>query len=344
MSGGMTPKRYCITRLRFESVRFGKTLCLIVALCLSACTSGSDVVVIKMGHGLDASHSVHQAMVYLGERLVAKSDSTMRVDVYPSQQLGTERELLELLQIGSVGMTKVSSAALEGFVPEYQVLGLPYLFRDERHRFDVFWGSEVGQDILASGQEFGLRGLTYYDAGTRSFYTKTRPVQAPADLQGLKIRVQESPVAMRMVQALGGSPTPIAWGELYTALQQGVVDGAENNAPSFYLSGHYEVCKYYTLDAHTAVPDVVLVSMTLWNDLTEQQREWLQEAALESAERQRVLWAESVNESLAAVREAGVEIIEPDIEPFAEGVASMYEAYRDDPVIHALIERIREVR
>ena len=189
-----------------------------------------------MGHGLDASHSVHQAMVYLGERLAAKSDSTMRVDVYPSQQLGTERELLELLQIGSVGMTKVSSAALEGFVPEYQVLGLPYLFRDERHRFDVFWDSEVGQDILASGQEFGLRGLTYYDAGTRSFYTKTQPVQTPADLQGLKIRVQESPVAMRMGQALGGSPTPIAWGELYTALQQGVVDGAENNPPSFYLS------------------------------------------------------------------------------------------------------------
>ncbi len=338
------PQRYCITRLRFEPVRFWKTWCLTAALCLSACTSGSDVVVIKMGHGLDASHSVHQAMVYFGERLAAKSDSTMRVDVYPSQQLGTERELLELLQIGSVGMTKVSSAALEGFVPEYQVLGLPYLFRDERHRFDVFWDSEVGQDILASGQEFGLRGLTYYDAGTRSFYTKTRPVQTPADLQGLKIRVQESPVAMRMVQALGGSPTPIAWGELYTALQQGVVDGAENNPPSFYLSGHYEVCKYYTLDAHTAVPDVVLVSMTLWNDLTEQQREWLQEAALESAVRQRALWAESVNESLAAVREAGVEIIEPDIAPFAEGVASMYDAYRDDPMIHSLIERIREVR
>ncbi|MEX0601226.1 MAG: TRAP transporter substrate-binding protein, partial [Rhodothermales bacterium] len=272
----------------------------VLSVCLAACGPSSDVTVIKMGHGLDVSHSVHQAMLYMGERLVEKSDSTMRIDVYPSQQLGTERELLELLQIGSVGMTKVSSAVLEGFVPEYQVFGLPYLFRDEAHRFNV-WDADVGREILRGGQEFGLRGVAYYDAGTRSFYTKDRPVERPEDLQGLKIRVQESPVAMQMVQTLGGSPTPIAWGELYTALQQGIVDGAENNPPSFYLSRHYEVCRYYSLDEHTAVPDVVLVSMVLWNDLNEQQRQWLQEAADESAEYQKELWAASVEESLRAV-------------------------------------------
>ena len=315
---------------------------LVLALFAASCGQGSNVLVIKMGHGLDVTHSVHQAMVFLGDRLAEKSDSTMLVQVYPSQQLGSERELLELLQIGSVGMTKVSSAVLEGFVPEYQVFGLPYLFRNEDHRFRV-WHGAVGREILESGQEFGLRGLTYYDAGTRSFYTKTHPIETPQDLAGLKIRVQESPVAMRMVQALGGSPTPIAWGELYTALQQGVVDGAENNPPSFYLSGHYEVSRYYTLDDHTAVPDVVLVSMALWNDLSDEQRGWLQEAALESADYQRTLWAESVRESLDAVREAGVEIIQADPAPFAEAVEVMYEEYRDDPVVHALIERIREV-
>jgi tripartite ATP-independent transporter DctP family solute receptor len=316
-----------------------------IALLLWAggCSARSEVTVIKMGHGLDVSHPVHQAMLYMGERLVEKSDSTMRLDVYPSQQLGTERELLELLQIGSVGMTKVSSAVLEGFVPEYQVFGLPYLFRDETHRFSV-WDGAVGREILRSGQEFGLRGITYYDAGTRNFYTKDRPVRAPSDLQGLKIRVQESPLAMQMIQALGGSPTPIAWGELYTALQQGIVDGAENNAPSFYLSRHYEVCRYFSLDEHTAVPDVVLVSTVLWNDLDEQQRRWVQEAADESAGHQKELWAASVRESLEALEAAGVEIIRPDTEPFAEQVASMYETYRDRPRVYELIRRIQEVK
>ncbi len=315
---------------------------LLAALFLAGCAAKSDVTVIKLGHGLDSAHPVHRAMVFLGERLAEKSDSTMFVDVYPSQQLGTERELLELLQIGSVGMTKVSSAALEGFVPAFRVFGLPFLFRDEAHRFAV-WDGGVGQTILESGQQFGLRGLTYYDAGTRSFYTKDRPIESPEDLRGLKIRVQESPIAMQMVRSLGGSPTPIAWGELYTALQQGIVDGAENNPPSFYISRHYEVCKYYSLDEHAAVPDVLLVSMVVWNDLTPQQRVWLQEAADESAIYQRELWAESVAEALTALEEAGVEINRPPTEPFAEQVQPMIDAYRDNPEVYALIEQITNV-
>lgn len=307
---------------------------------LAGCTGSSDVTAIKLGHGLDAAHTVHLAMEFMGERLAEKSGGSMRIDIYPSQQLGTERELLELLQIGSVGMTKVSSAALEGFVPKYRVFGLPYLFRDDAHRFDV-WEGEIGQEILQSGRQFGLLGVTYYDAGYRSFYTKQRPVNTPADLSGLKIRVQESPVAMQMVRSLGGSPTPISWGELYTALQQGIVDGAENNPPSFYLSRHYEVCRYYSLDEHTAVPDVVLVSTIIWNDLTDQQRQWLREAAAESAVYQRELWAESVEEALAAVEEAGVEVIRPPKEPFSEAVQPLYESYRGDGVIYDLITRIR---
>lgn len=312
------------------------------AILISGCARPSDEIAIKLGHGLDVSHPVHKAMVYMGERLAEKSDSTMRIDVYPSQQLGTERETLELLQIGSLGLTKVSSSVLESFVPEFQVFGLPYLFRDEEHRFAAL-DSAVGRDILRSGQQFGLRGLTYYDAGTRSFYTKDRPVETPDDLRGLKIRVQESPVAMQMVAALGGSPTPIAWGELYTALQQGIVDGAENNPPSFFTSRHYEVCRYYTLDEHTAVPDVVLVSRTLWDNLSSQQRQWLQEAADESAEYQRELWAESVEESLAAVEEAGVEIIRPDKEAFSSRVSAMYEAYQSNHTVYELVERIQAV-
>jgi TRAP-type C4-dicarboxylate transport system substrate-binding protein len=158
----------------------------------------------------------------------------------------------------------------------------------------------------------------------------------------MKIRVQESPMAMQMVQSLGGSPTPIAFGELYTALQQGIVDGAENNPPSFYLTRHYEVCPYYSLDEHTAVPDVLLASTVLWDDLSEQQRTWLREAAEESAVYQRELWARSVEESLAAVQEAGVEIIYPDKEPFNAQVQSMYESFRNRPVVYGLIQRIQD--
>jgi TRAP-type C4-dicarboxylate transport system substrate-binding protein len=147
-----------------------------------------------------------------------------------------------------------------------------------------------------------------------------------------------------MVRALGGSATPISWGELYSALQQGIVDGAENNPPSFYLSRHYEVCKYYSLNEHTAVPDVLLISTVVWDGLTPQQQAWLQEAAQESAEREKVLWRESVEEALAAVEAAGVEIIRPDKAPFVEQVQEMYETFRDVPVVYDLIQRVRAVQ
>lgn len=309
---------------------------------VAGCGADRGVKVIKLGHSLDPSHSVHKAMEFMAERLAETSGGTMRLDIYPSQQLGTEREAIELLQIGSLGMTKVSSSALEGFAPAYQVFGLPYLFRDDTHRFSVLQ-AEVGQEILRSAEPFNLRGLAYYDAGSRSFYTKDRPVNTPADLEGLKIRTQESLVAIRMVRALGGSATPISWGELYSALQQGIVEGAENNPPSFYLSRHYEVCKYYSLDEHTAVPDVLLISTVVWNDLTLQQQTWVQEAATASAEYQRALWAQSEQEALAAVQEAGVEIIRPDKSLFIETVQPMYEEFRSNTEVYDLIQRVRAV-
>ncbi|MGF1669743.1 MAG: DctP family TRAP transporter solute-binding subunit, partial [Balneolaceae bacterium] len=199
-----------------------------------SCSVEQDIRVLKLGHGLDANHSVHKAMVFMAERVAEESDGKMRIDVYPSQQLGSERELLELLQIGSVDITKVSSSVIEGFEPVYKIFSVPFLFEDEEHRFKVFDG-DIGNELLEAGRSIRLVGLTYYDAGTRSFYTKDRPITHPDDLQGLKIRVQESPASIQMVNLLGGSATPISWGELYTALQQGIVDGAENNPPSFHL-------------------------------------------------------------------------------------------------------------
>lgn len=264
----------------------------------------------------------------------------MRIQIYPNQQLGSERECLELLQIGSLEMTKVSSAVLENFAPKLRIFGLPFLFDNKAHLFRVLDGP-IGEEILQEGTEYWLKGLGYYDSGSRSFYTRERPVSNPEDLQGLKIRVQESVSAIDMVKQLGGSPTPISWGELYTALQQGVVDGAENNPPSFYLSRHYEVCKYYSIDEHTMIPDVILVSTHFWNRLNSQEKKWLEEAIKKSVPDQRALWITSENESLDAVKKAGVEIRYPDKEPFQKATQAMYDAYRQNPEIANLIERIR---
>ena len=315
-------------------------LLFILLLSVTGCTRTGTTEMIKLGHGLDTNHPVHRAMVFMQERLDSLSGGSLQIQIYPSQQLGTERQLLELLQLGSLGMTKVASAVLEGFAPEYKVLSLPYLFRDEAHRHAALRGP-AGREILLSGERYWLRGLTYYDAGSRSFYTTDRPVYSPSDLEGLKIRTLESETQVKMVNSLGGSATPIAWGELYTSLQQGVVDGAENNPPSFYTSRHYEVSKYYTLDEHTGLPDVLLISTIIWDQLNPKQQAWVQQAADESAEYQKQLWKVATEEALQNVQEAGIQIIYPDKAPFAERVLHLYDEYRETPAIHTLIEQIR---
>ncbi len=313
-----------------------------VFLLFGGCQLDTGVKVIKMGHAQVVAHPVHQAMVFLGKRLEEKSGGKIKVKVYPNQQLGTERELLELLQIGSLGMTKVSAASLEAFSPEISVLGLPYLFRDDDHSAQVLQG-EIGKELLLSTEKYWLRGLCFYDAGKRSFYSKTKPITTPADLTGLKVRVQESKMAINMIHGMGGSPTPVSYGELYTALQQGIVDAAENNPPSFYNSRHYEVCKFYSIDEHTAIPDVVLVSTKVWNELSPEEQVWLQEAADESAVYQTKLWKEAVEEALREVQKAGVEISYPSKEPFLEKVAGVYaQVFQEQKQLEALVQRIQQ--
>lgn len=307
------------------------------------CEIQSEVKTLRLGHGLDVSHSVHKAMVKMAEDLLVRSGGKLKLEIYPSQQLGTERECLELLQIGSLDMTKVSVGVLENFAPKMKVLGLPFLFRDRQHSFNVLDGS-IGEMLLNDGEKYWLKGLGYYDAGSRSFYTMNKPIEKPDDLIGEKIRVMESATAVNMVKALGGSPTPISWGELYTSLQQGVVDGAENNPPSFYLSRHYEVCKYYSLDEHTVLPDVLLIGTYVWDKLNEQERKWLKEAVKESVKYQRILWAEAEEEALREVQKAGVQVIRPDKSLFAEKVQSIFEGYKEDKEMYSLIKQIQETK
>ena len=315
---------------------------LCITALLAACSSQSDTQIIRVGHTLDPSHTVHKAMLVMADRLKELSGGTMEIELYPSGQLGSEREMIELLQIGSLAMTKVSASPLEGFVSTMKIFNVPYLFRDQAHFYTVL-DSDIGREILASLEPAELLGLGYYDAGSRSFYTTKKPVETPVDLANMKIRVQESQAAMSMIRALGGNPTPIAWGELYTALQQGVVEGAENNPPSFYLSRHYEVSPYYILDEHTAVPDVIVISRYVWERLTDEQQGWLQQAIDESVAFQRVQWAIDTAHALQEVKAAGVTVIEADKTQFQAQVAPLIAELKQGE-LGPLIKQIQEVQ
>jgi tripartite ATP-independent transporter DctP family solute receptor len=326
----------------FSKQTSGTLLFFFCALLFTQCGEISKTTSLKLGHGLNIDHPVHKGMVFMADKVKEKSGGTLQIEIYPSQQLGSERQCLELLQIGSLAMTKVSAAVYENFAPDSKVMSLPYIFKGREHAYRVLDGP-IGKEMLKQGEKFWLRGLAYFDAGQRSFYSK-KPIHTPDDLKGLKIRVQESVTAMNLVRTLGGAPTPISWGELYTALQQSVVDGAENNPPSFYTSRHYEVCKYYTLNEHTAVPDLLIIGTVAWNNLTEQEQQWLQEAADEAVQYQRKLWIEAEEEALAEVQKAGVQIIRPDKTLFAAKTRQMLEAYKDDKVVYELIQKIQAIQ
>ncbi|TWU30459.1 Sialic acid-binding periplasmic protein SiaP precursor [Bythopirellula polymerisocia] len=317
----------------------------VFALCVRHFNSdpqnGGSGLVLKLGHSLDQQHPVHLALEHMAERLQQKSAGTVELQIFPNGQLGSETECIEQLQRGALAMTKTSTAPLESFLPEFSIFGVPYLFRDDEHAWRVYTG-EIGKELLQKGSEVGLRGLCYLDAGARSFYTVNKPILKPDDLKGLKIRVQESQTAMELVEALGGSPTPMSFGELYTGLQQGMVDGAENNPPSFYSNRHFEVCKHLSLDEHARVPDILLISESVWKNLPPHVQQWVQEAADEAAEFQRELWEEKTAEVLEDVQKEGVTIDHPDKSLFAEQVKPMVDKLKGTPV-GDLVNRIREL-
>jgi tripartite ATP-independent transporter DctP family solute receptor len=300
--------------------------------------SSGGPLVLTLGHGLDQTHPVHRAIVEFADRLKEKSGGAITVQISPNGQLGSEVECIELLQRGSLAMTKVSTAPLEAFVPSIAVFGVPYAFRDEAQFWKTLDGP-IGDELLVAGEENGLHGLCWYDAGARSFYTKSRAINTPDDLKGLKIRVQDSRMALDLVKALGGSPTPTNFGELYTGLQQGRLDGAENNPPSFETSRHYEVCKEYSLNEHSLVPDLLAISTRWWNRLTPEQQSWIEEAAKESSILQRELWQEKTAESLKIVEAAGVHVTRPDKGPFIERVQPMHDALKGT-IVGDLMDRI----
>lgn len=312
-------------------IRYVKVMAITFAVLLSACGSESSKTVLRVGHTLDTNHSVHKALVFMSARLAHYSNGEMSLKLYPNGTLGSERELVELLQIGSLAMTKVSAATLESFVDDMRLFGLPYVFSSREHRWEIL-ESDIGDDILQSLQPSRLYGLGYFDAGSRSFYSCDKMILSPEDVQGLKIRVMNSQNAVKMIDAFGGAATPISWGELYAALQQGVVDGAENNPPSFYSARHYEICQNFSVNEHTSIPDVIVISQHIFNHLSAQKQLWLKQAMADAVQKQKSLWLEAENYALAEMKSAGLNVHYPDKKPFMQAVSHLHDAYTGSTV------------
>ena len=298
---------------------------------------------LKLSHNQSKEVAVHKAMEIFADKVEEYTNGDIKVRIYPNAQLGTQRESVELVQSGGLALAKTNAAELEAFEPLYGVFNLPYLFKDTEHYYDVLT-SDIGDEVLNASVDKGFIGVTYYDAGSRSFYAG-KAIKHPDDLKGMKIRVQPSPSAVKMVELLGANPTPIAFGELYTALQQGVVDGAENNESALVDNRHGEVSKFYSYDRHTMIPDVLVMSIKDWEKLTPEQQEAIKKAGRESMMAQKDLWIEKTNSVIKEAKEKlNVTFVEDvDTAAFAEKVLPMHEeAAKASPKAAELIQRIKD--
>lgn len=313
---------------------------LAAVLSLGLAFSASAKTTLKLNHNNDKTHPVHISMQKMADEVKELTKGEIVIRVYPNSQLGSQRESIELLQAGSLDMAKSNASEMEAFESTYGAFNIPYLFRNVEHYYAALKDPEIGQKILDASKGKGFLGLTYYDGGARSFYAN-KAIKSPEDLKGLKIRVQPSPSAVRMMELLGGSATPLAYGELYTALQQKVVDGAENNPTALTLVRHGEVAKIFSEDEHTMIPDVLLISEKTWAKLTPEQQEIIKKAADNSMMYHKDLWVKMIEEEKQKAKEQmGVEFISVDKQPFIDATKSMKDEAKANPVIGALVEKI----
>lgn len=273
-----------------------------------------------------------------------KSEGRICIEVFPSSQLGEEKDTIEQTQFGVIDMVRASFGTFNDIVPETQLFSLPYLFRSEDHMHKVMDGP-IGEELGQAFEGKDLVALAYYDGGARSFYNSQKPIQSIDDLQGMKFRVMQNDVFVDMMSALGANATPMPYGEVYSAIQTGVIDGAENNFPSYDSSGHAEVAKYFTLDQHLMVPELVAMSKTSWDKLSPEDQAILREAARNSATVQRQLWADQEAASEQKVIDAGAEVVkEIDKQPFIDAMGPVYEKYVTTPEAQDLVKRIQDTQ
>lgn len=282
-----------------------------------------------------------EAVKAMGELLKERSDGRICVEVFHSAQLGEEKDVIEQTQFGVIDMARVSMGPFNSIVEETQVVSLPFIFRSVEHMHNVMDGP-IGDEIAAAFESADLYGLAFYDSGSRSFYNSQKPITSIADIEGMSFRVMQSDIFVAMVEALGGDATPMPYGEVYSAIQTGVIDGAENNWPSFDSSGHFEVAPYYTLNQHLIVPEVLVISKIAMEKLSPEDQALVRQAAKDSVPVMRELWTAREAESEAKMVAAGVEIVRDiDKTPFIEAMVPVYERFVTSDNLKSLVERIQ---
>lgn len=285
-----------------------------------------------------------EAVKSMAAEVKAKTNDRICIEVFPAAQLGEEKDSIEQTQFGVIDMVRASFGTFNDIVPITQTFSLPYLFRSTEHMHTVLDGP-IGEEVGKAFEGYDLVALAYYDGGSRSFYNSQHPINALADLKGMKFRVMQNDVFVDMMSALGANATPMPYGEVYSAIQTGVIDGAENNYPSYDTSGHAEVAKYYTLDQHLMVPELVAMSKVSWDKLSADDQAILREAAKNSATVERELWAAQEKASEEKVLALGSEIVkEIDKTPFIEAMAPVYEKYVTTDEAKDLVKRIQETK
>ena len=283
------------------------------------------------------------AVGYMGKLLSERTSGRLGIKVYPNGALGSEKDNIEQLRLGALDMMRINVAPLNSVVPETIVTGLPFVFRSTEHMRKVLDGP-VGDDILKSMESQGLVGLAFYDSGARSFYSK-KPIRSVADLKGMKIRVIQSDLFVAMVEALGANPTPMPYGEVYTALKTGIVDAAENNWPSYESSRHFEAAKFYTLDEHSLAPEVLVFSKVVWDKLSPQDQAEIRKAAKESVPYMRKLWDEREVKSRKTVEAAGSQVITvANKQEFVDAMKPVYAKFANTPRLADLVKRIQDTK
>jgi tripartite ATP-independent transporter DctP family solute receptor len=315
---------------------------LAAGLCWGAAAEEADeLIVLRLAETHGADYPTTQGDYEFARLIEERTDGRIKIEVYPGAQLGEERAVIEQVQFGAIDFTRVSISPLAAFASDFNALQMPYLYRSPAHMWEVL-NSEIGDEFLGSLEPAGFVGLSWFDSGARSFYNSVRPIKTVADLDGLKIRVQESALMVGLVEALGAVATPMPFGEVYSAIQTGVIDGAENNWPSYYSTSHYEVAGYYTLDEHTRVPEITIASKITMDKLSAADQEIIKQAAKDSMAFQIKAWADYEKVAEDAVVANGNEIYRlTDNSAFQDAMQPLYDAL--SPELQKVVEKVRAV-
>ncbi|CZT36661.1 TRAP transporter substrate-binding protein [Rhizobium sp. 9140] len=318
-------------------------LIMALGIALAASTAQAQEITLRSADIHPDGYPTVEAVKYMGQLLSERSNGRIKIEVSNNAVLGNEKDTIEQTRFGVIDMNRVNAAPFNNLVPETTVLGLPFLFRSTEHMHHTVDGP-IGDEVLKAFEPHGLVGLAFYDSGARSFYTTKKPIEKLDDLKGMKIRVQQSDLWIAMMQAFGANPTPMPMGEVYSSLETGVVDGAENNWPSYESARHYEVAKNYTLTEHSLNPEILVISKISWDKLTPEDQTLLRQAAKDSVGKMRELWLAREKASEEKVRAAGNNIIKVDKKQFADAMKPVYDRFVTEPAMKDLLERVQAVQ